>query len=304
MANLNVRGDALVQNIAGSAPAVPNLSPGAAGLKIAANSGGGNYLAFTDVNGTQTWGYFTVDSSGNLNWSGNVNIPSISAGSANQVIFKNASNVLTGSDKLQFYANYDTVPNHLRIGPNAGSVTTSNDTALEIMNNGGVGDENVAAISFHCQGKYAMHMHLRATDTGGGGVDGYFGIGGWSASSWRWYVHMNTGNMSAVGDVVSFVSDERLKTNIEPIENPLDKVLSLKGFTYNFNETAKELGFDEKEKRVGVSAQDVLKVLPEAVKPAPTDDKYYTVQYEKLVPLLIEAIKELNQKVDKLTGGK
>ena len=74
----------------------------------------------------------------------------------------------------------------------------------------------------------------------------------------------------------------------------------MSGFTYNFNETAAELGFNTDITYVGVSAQEVKKVLPEAVAPAPVDGKYMTVQYEKIVPLLIEAIKELKAEVDQL----
>ncbi len=102
------------------------------------------------------------------------------------------------------------------------------------------------------------------------------------------------------GNIIAFASDDRLKTNKAEITNALDKVVSLSGFTYNFNETAAELGFNTDITYVGVSAQEVKKVLPEAVAPAPVDGKYMTVQYEKIVPLLIEAIKELKAEVDQL----
>ena len=109
-----------------------------------------------------------------------------------------------------------------------------------------------------------------------------------------------TGTMSATADVVAYVSDQRLKENIKPLENALEKVLSLSGFTYTFNDVAEKLGFSKEEPQVGVSAQQIQSVLPEAVKPAPVDNNYLTVQYEKIVPLLIEAIKELAEKVENL----
>ena len=61
-------------------------------------------------------------------------------------------------------------------------------------------------------------------------------------------------------------------------------------------ELAKELGYDNERRQVGLSAQDVKKVLPEVITEAPIDDQYLTVWYDKLIPLLIEAIKELANK--------
>ena len=109
-----------------------------------------------------------------------------------------------------------------------------------------------------------------------------------------------TGALSVTDDITAFASDERLKTNISPITDALFKVNSLNGFTYKFNEIGEKLGFNPDITYAGVSAQEVQKVLPEVVHPAPVDDKYITVQYDKVVPLLIEAIKELSDKVEKL----
>ena len=71
----------------------------------------------------------------------------------------------------------------------------------------------------------------------------------------------------------------------------------MSGFYYEANEVAQELGYNAK-REVGVSAQEVQKVMPEVIAPAPIDEQYLTVKYERMVPLLIEAIKELKQQVD------
>ena len=113
----------------------------------------------------------------------------------------------------------------------------------------------------------------------------------------------NTGSIRATGDITAYYSDERLKTNLGTIENALEKVSSLTGFYYEANKIAQDLGYTVK-REVGVSAQQVQKVLPEIVAPAPIDDKYLTIHYERLVPLLIEAIKELKAEVDALKGNK
>lgn len=120
------------------------------------------------------------------------------------------------------------------------------------------------------------------------------------------------------GEVAGFYSDERLKTNIKPITGALTKVNRLKGVTYNGNEIAAKFGFSDTTEQVGLLAQDLQGVLPQVVKPAPFDtatdengkqyslsgENYKTVQYDKIVPLLVEAIKELSAKVKKLEGKK
>ena len=103
------------------------------------------------------------------------------------------------------------------------------------------------------------------------------------------------GGINATGDITAFYSsDERLKINISPIENALEKTLSLSGVTFNWNSLAEGKDLDVREP--GVIAQQVQAVLPEAV--ATRDNGYLGVRYEKLVPLLIEAIKDLSTELD------
>ena len=113
-----------------------------------------------------------------------------------------------------------------------------------------------------------------------------------------------SGELRATGNITAYYSDERLKDMHGKIEDALNKVESINGYYYKENEKAKELGYDNDKMQVGVSAQEIEKILPEVVTKAPIADEieedYKTVYYDKLVPLLIEAIKELNQKVKDL----
>ena len=122
-----------------------------------------------------------------------------------------------------------------------------------------------------------------------------------------------TGAITATGDITALTSDKRLKKNIEIIENPLEKIKVLSGFTYDWSiDKCEEAGFIPKDERqIGVFAQDVQSIIPEAVKPAPFDnidgksksgDNYLTVQYEKIVPLLIECIKDQQSMIENLQG--
>jgi hypothetical protein len=109
-----------------------------------------------------------------------------------------------------------------------------------------------------------------------------------------------SGEVNATGDVIAFgTSDRNLKQNITIIDKALDKVLALDGITFNWNNTAVNiLNKNSEIREPGVIAQQVQEVLPEAV--SLREDGYLGVRYEKLVPLLIQAIKELKQEVDEL----
>ena len=104
------------------------------------------------------------------------------------------------------------------------------------------------------------------------------------------------GEIRATNNITAYYSDDRLKTRLGGIDSALDKLCSLSGFFYEANAVAQGLGYDKK-REVGVSAQEVQAVLPEVVAPAPIDETYLTVRYERLAPLFIEAIKELRKEV-------
>ena len=88
--------------------------------------------------------------------------------------------------------------------------------------------------------------------------------------------------------VFYYSSDRRWKENIQAITNPLDKILALNGYSFDWKKTGK--------KDIGIIAQEVEKVFPELV--ATNNEGYKSVEYANLVAPLIEAIKELNTKVE------
>ena len=108
------------------------------------------------------------------------------------------------------------------------------------------------------------------------------------------------GDIVATGNITANFSDERLKDFKGTIPNALDKVAQLNGYYYTPNETAQSLGVDNNGLEVGISAQEVEAVLPEIVAKSAIGKDYKTVMYDRLTPLLIEAVKELTQKVEKL----
>jgi hypothetical protein len=129
---------------------------------------------------------------------------------------------------------------------------------------------------------------------------------------WPWYFQLDSNNsycggtLYVVGDVYSATSDERLKIIEGPITDAVAKVMELEGFYYYDNDIAKSLGVVGNRRKLGLSAQKLNKVIPEVVIPAPFDqdenlktesksksgEDYLTAQYDRVVPLLVNAIKE------------
>ena len=123
------------------------------------------------------------------------------------------------------------------------------------------------------------------------------------------------GDILATGNITAYYSDERLKTKISNIKDPLEIINKLNGFYYTPNELARKNGIKNTDIEIGLSAQEVQKVLPEIVKIAPFDsernkddvivsksgENYLTLSYERLVPVFVEAIKELERKNIELT---
>jgi len=123
-------------------------------------------------------------------------------------------------------------------------------------------------------------------------------------------------NVWTSGDVIAY-SDARVKDNLEVIPNAIDKVKQLNGYTYDRTDkqpaTPEEEGtiyaHNPKNRYVGVIAQEVLAVLPEAVSGGPnsnegSEDDHYSVAYGNLVALLIEAIKEQQVQIDELKANR
>jgi hypothetical protein len=139
----------------------------------------------------------------------------------------------------------------------------SNVSTLEIRNNGGTGDSNLANLTFHCVGAYGTSLHLRP--------DGYFGVGGWSAGTWRWYVYLATGDMVAAGNVTAY-SDERLKEDWADLPADfVDRLASIKSGTYT--------RIDTRARQAGSSAQAWKELLPEVVSVGGDEDKTLNLAY-------------------------
>jgi hypothetical protein len=187
-----------------------------------------------------------------------------------------SGNLTTGQASPTFFI--DRVNDTVGIG---GVPDITGDTSSNVLQVTG----NMLATRYHGDGSSLTGVDGSrwAIDTYGINRTGNVGIGGDASATatTKLYVH---GDILATGDV-SASSDRRLKTDIKRIENALDKVCSLGGYTYVMNDKPSS----------GLIAQEVLEVLPEVVHGS--EETNYSLAYGNIVGLLVEAIKELKEKV-------
>jgi hypothetical protein len=161
---------------------------------------------------------------------------------------------------------------------NGGYLGSTDSSKLQAYSTG----NNSAFMSFHKSSHYAVNFGLDA--------DNVMRIGGWSASANRWQLDMS-GNMTVAGDVTAY-SDARIKENVVTVEDAIDRVQKMRGVFYNRTDS------DDKKRKVGVIAQEMMEVLPEVVNQ--DNDGMYNVSYGNIVGVLIEAIKEQQLQIEKL----
>ena len=124
-----------------------------------------------------------------------------------------------------------------------------------------------------------------------------------------------SGAIGATGDITAYYSDERLKNIKEYVKDVLPSLSKINVFKYNCNDLAESYGFDKSKNEIGLSAQEIQRHYPELVTLAPFDstlheetqkimsisgEDYLTLKYDRLSPLLLQAIKELNNKYNAL----
>jgi hypothetical protein len=311
-------------------------STGAAVERMFINSSGILILGNTASSGTTGGAIFNIkkpiDSGASVNYAIHINDPATNtSGGVNLIGWSHNSNDYTdvnvraaigatidggGAGSLVFRTGtYSSQSERMRIDSsgNVGIGVSSPQQRLHISGNNGIGfggstsdkklysplDGDLEWMTHNAasgKGFAVSHQGTKYVYLSVSGVS-YLTGGGFSVGT---TANPGTGAIYATGDITAFYSDDRLKTKLGNIDGALNKVLSLNGFYFEPNETAINLGYEVK-KQVGVSAQEVQAVLPEVVVPAPIDQEYMTVHYHKIVPLLIEAIKELNEKIEKLT---
>ena len=187
-----------------------------------------------------------------------------------------------------------------------------NDTSVEVIDANTTNSRIIVTVDANAvtevsSSNLKINLSTVATSTttgalqvlGGAGITGNLHVGG---------------TIYAVGDVVSSYSDERLKDKTRDVTEALSIISELNVFYYTANDTARKYTRTDDEEKIGLSAQDVQRVLPSIVSlsafdtelddngniTSKTGQNYLTVDYARIVPILIQAIKEQQKEIDSL----
>jgi hypothetical protein len=318
-----------VKNAGGNCVISAQFGTGTKGQLIAAS----NEVQLKAFNGTNDVLTFATGASERMRITstGNVGIGTTSPSTALQVSGTITTTGLTSSNTIvgSINGNAATVTNGLYTTGGqtiaARTIQQGSQTATMLTATGSLGGFELLSASASAAAFMTFHRPAAYASYFGIDTDNNFAVGGWSAGAALASMKVGSfgvgtaasgtaGEIRATNNITAYYSDARLKDFKGKIGDALYKVSQLNGYYYTENEKAEEFGYNNKELQVGVSAQEVQAVLPEVVTPAPFDldadgksksgDDYMTVRYEKLVPLLIEAIKELKAEVEALKAGK
>jgi hypothetical protein len=269
-------------------------------------------FATNTLNCTNFNGAFTGNVSGNA--SSATTAGNLSIGSANQVVFKNASNNAATSSNLTFDATTLSgagleikLEDEKRLLIGSGNdLELLHDTEHSIIREQGTGN-------FYLQSDEIIFI----TKTNGTDVMGEFNATGAVKLHWNGITNpsvrlettetgvLTYGNLESKGDVIAFsASDMTLKKDISPIENALDMINKLSGNTFTWNtDLSTLLPYENGTKDTGILAQEVEALgLPGVT--TTRGDGVKAVRYDRLIPVLIEAVKELSAKVNSLENNK
>jgi hypothetical protein len=214
-------------------------------------------------------------------------------------IFSGFSNNSTARPAL----NTSTIGNYEIRGVGGGGGATQadggDDGFLRLSAGGGTNANTQASIDLSGYSSLADMSSNIAMSTGGTErlrIDNFGNVGiGITTPTTKLYV-----NGDIIANSIAGSSDLRFKTDILPVSNALEKVKSLRGVYFKWNRQAfPEKDFSEKTE-LGFIAQEVEKVLPEVVFKDKTPEEYRSVKYDKVVALLVEAIKEQQKQIDSL----
>lgn len=177
------------------------------------------------------------------------------------------------------------------IAPGIASSSSDVNSGLEVQNNGGTGDSDVAAINLQA-GSYGNKIITRQ--------DGYWGVGGNSRSAWGLYLDPSN-NLVAAGNVTS-ASDPRLKDQVERIPDAYSLLEGVHGYHFVWNDRSSLYAEKAGRPDLGLMADEVNRTMPQilgkTVEDPVTGEVYDTVAYEKVIPVLVEIIHKQQTRIN------